>query len=411
MAKKNINPKRNTNKLSTSMPTKHIEPDADMVDYLFKLHSSPINEDIQLDEKDTLSKTKVYCKEPYAASLFNKYKDYFGEGRVESKDLVIGEIYTVSPTVVNFNDKMITVEEVSSKMPIYVSFSDYIDDISSLTGGSVKDFKIHVTKNINGCFYGTRKKILERDYWDELKSHYENGTWFTVKLINLVRGGYMALYKNSVQCFIPGSHAAANVIKDFNSLLGTELTVVIDNFDSNSSIYIVSYKKYIAKTLRDKVKDLVFGKKYTGSLTSKPTDYGMFVELENYYTGLIHKTEFENYHEIRKKYRIGDDISCYVKDVQITSDDKVRIVLTTNKDSIEKTKLEWQRMKNDIIGDVMDYYYDQSSKKLYLINDEGLNFGVDIDPKLVETKMYKHKKVKITDVDVIYQNIDLEFCS
>ena len=69
--------------------------------------------------------------------------------------------------------------------------------------------------------------------------------------------------------------------------LHKEIPVMVENFDSVNNLFIVSYKKYIKETLPQKVSDLSFGQKYTGTLTNNPYDFGVFVEFQNYYTGLF----------------------------------------------------------------------------------------------------------------------------
>ena len=69
---------------------------------------------------------------------------------------------------------------------------------------------------------------------------------------------------------------------NFDKLIGQEMPVMVDNYDWSSRMYVVSYKKYVRASLPEKIHELKFGHKYTGRLTSNPTEYGLFIEFENY---------------------------------------------------------------------------------------------------------------------------------
>ena len=118
---------------------------------------------------------------------------------------------------------------------------------------------------------------------------------------------------SGVKCFMPGSLAAANKIADFESYLGKTLYVMIDGYVQLKDIFVVSYKKYLNHIMNSKIQELDLTKKYKGSVTGS-SSFGLFVEWEDIYTGLIHKTEFEN--QIVQGFNPGDEIEFYVKEVK-----------------------------------------------------------------------------------------------
>ena len=87
------------------------------------------------------------------------------------------------------------------------------------------------------------------------------------------------MYNNEVECFIPGSHAAANVVYNFNDMLGKTLFVMVDNYDQSNDLFILSHKKYITSSMPIMIENLHFNIPYSGILTSKPYDFGIFVEI------------------------------------------------------------------------------------------------------------------------------------
>ena len=88
---------------------------------------------------------------------------------------------------------------------------------------------------------------------------------------------------------------------------------MIDGYVAAKDIFVVYYKKYLSKIMDQKIQELDLTKKYKGCVTGSSA-FGLFVEWEDVYTGLIHKTEFEN--EIVQGFQPGDEIEFYVKEVK-----------------------------------------------------------------------------------------------
>ena len=124
---------------------------------------------------------------------------------------------------------------------------------------------------------------------------------------------FQAVDISGVKCFLPGSLAAANKITDFESYLGKTIYVMIDGYVAQKDIFVVSYKKYLNKIMDQKIQELDLTKKYKGCVTGS-SPFGLFVEWEDVYTGLIHKTEFED--QVVQGFNSGDEIEFYVKEVK-----------------------------------------------------------------------------------------------
>ncbi len=73
-----------------------------------------------------------------------------------------------------------------------------------------------VTVNPNKLSYKTNVEGMKRLGLLNISGH-------ATAIIKLIKGGYLALYNKEVECFIPGSHAAANVVHNFNDMLGKTL--------------------------------------------------------------------------------------------------------------------------------------------------------------------------------------------
>ena len=112
---------------------------------------------------------------------------------------------------------------------------------------------------------------------------------------------------------------------------------MIDGYVQAKDIFVVSYKKYIQKIMDQKIHELDLTKKYKGHVTGTSA-FGVFVEWEDIFTGLIHKTEFEN--QIVDGFHPGDEIEFYIKEVK----DDNRLTLTFG-EPIEKTKKLYELKK------------------------------------------------------------------
>lgn len=383
---------------------------SDELDELFSQSTSKYNTTVKLTEADRKAGVKILCKEPYAQELYDLYIRHEAGSPVTSKDFTEGQLCTVIAKSIDFDGKMIIADEKFSKSRVYIPFKEFTEEPSLLLNdGDLREFKVVITKATAGDYFGSEKKCAAFTYCENLTSFMKEDKWFYVKVVNLVKGGYLALYKGTVKCFLPGSHAAANVIRDFNEYLNTEIPVMIENFDATNDLFIVSYKKYIKHTLPQKVYELEFGKEYKGVLTNKPYDFGIFVEFQNYYTGLIHKSEFENYAEFAEGRKSGDEISFYIKDIIIKKGEP-RIVLTDTIDKVDYEKIQWQSLKDRVEGHTLNFTLDKEDFSIELeMPDEDIVFRTDISHLKGRIRIPNEGQVKILRVDTFRKTLKFDF--
>ena len=369
------------------------------------------NDSVKLTEEDKKARVKIYCMEPYAQELYDKMIAFEkGTGSVihVNKDLEEGTIYKVRAISISFDDKIISTEEIFSKINIDIPFKEYSRDINSLARGEDLEFNIMVIKNDKKIGYiGSEKNCTSINYRKELSDHYENNTWFEVRITRLIKGGYVALYKETVECFIPGSHAAANVIRDFKDLIGRTTQMMVDNYDQSKDLFIISYKKYIEHSMPQMITDLKFGTKYTGTLTNRPYDFGMFVEFENYFTGLIHSSEFSNYEYSTNEYKSGDQIDFYIKNVT-RKGNQYRVILTLKEEEIDSEKKKWSDLREKTENKSFYYEIDSNNNSIKIhIEDEF--FEVTLKRKDLQKNLTLYPRVKVSKVDPINKNLKFEF--
>jgi ribosomal protein S1 len=134
---------------------------------------------------------------------------------------------------------------------------------------------------------------------------------------------------------MPGSLAAANKITNFESYIGKEIPVMVEGYVEAKDIFIVSYKKYLSMIMDQKVQELDLTKKYKGIVTGSKS-FGVFVEWEGVYTGLIHKSEVDG-NEKLLSLQTGDEVEFYVKEIK----DNNKLTLTLEK-PLEKIEISYE---------------------------------------------------------------------
>lgn len=371
---------------------------------------SKYNTEVSLTPEDKNAGVKIYCQEPYAQELYDRMNqlESTGQWQTSTKDLDENGVYRVKANLISFDDKLIHAEEIGSKTPVIIPFREYSKDLDILSKGEDREFLIMVYKSTkHGENYGSERKALSISYKQELFDHLNQNTWFDVTITKLIKGGYLAVYKKEIECFIPGSHAAANVVHNFNDMLNKTLTVMVDNYDHANDLFILSYKKYVAQSMPTMIENLEFNREYQGVLTNKPYDFGVFVEIDGYFTGLVHQTEFEDYEKIRKTLKTGDPLTVFVKDIT-TKGGQFRIVLTLNADSVNSEKLAWQKLREKT--ESKSFTYDVDIKKNSIsIEIDGENYEVSLKRKDLEKNLNRFPYVKVSKVDVLNKSLKFEF--
>jgi ribosomal protein S1 len=267
--------------------------------------------------------SKIYCHEPYAEELAKLYftsNDKFDGG---SKDLTDGGVYPCTIISVKADEAL---AQTNSGQTIYIDLKRERRDAEKLNITGIgfypgEELKARVRK-INGSYSGSIIEYyihsLRVELFEQIK---KESNAYLVKIVSINKGGYIAEL-SGIKCFMPGSLAAANKITDFESYIGKEMHVMIEGYVEAKDIFIVSYKKYLNRIMDSKIQELDLTKKYRGYVTGT-SDFGVFVEWDDVYTGLIHKTEFAEGNSLAA-LSPGIEIEFYVKEIK----DNNRLTLT-----------------------------------------------------------------------------------
>jgi hypothetical protein len=386
-----------------------IDADQD-AEILLNTPSSKYNKSVVLTVDDSRAGVKILCKEAYAQELYDIYTKYAGGSLpVSSKDLKVGQLCTVVAKQVDFEAKQIIAQDEATLTSVYIPFREFSQEPALLIHGeTAREFKVVIYKTDNGEFLASERKCAAISHREDLDEFQKTDQWFYIKVNSLVKGGYLCTYKSGVKCFLPGSHAAANVIRDFNDYLNKDIPVMIENYDSANDLFIVSYKKYIKHTLPERIHELSFSEKYVGTLTNKPYEFGMFIEFQNYFTGLLHKTEFSNYQKDTADYRSGDTIEFYIKDIIIKKGEP-RIILTTSPELINAEKAAWQSLKIQAEGMEHEFEFNKDDFSLTVfIKNANDSFKIDVNHLKGRLKIPNAGSLRINKVDVIRSNIKFD---
>ena len=164
----------------------------------------------------------------------------------------------------------------------------------------------------------------------------ENTSAYYGRIVGKNHGGFI-INVQGIDGFLPGSLAATNIVRDFDEMIGKEIPVMVEDYLRESSTFVFSYKKYISKILPQKIEELDRDKQYTGSVTGT-AKYGIFIEFDEIFTGLIHaskmtpelKEEFKN-----NTIKAGRKVTFWIK--EITADKK--IILTDEDPTIRQKEI------------------------------------------------------------------------
>lgn len=180
-----------------------------------------------------------------------------------------------------------------------------------------------------------------KGFLNEIK---EPTSGFIAKIIGKNKGGFIAEI-NGVETFLPGGLAAPNKIYDFDSMLGKEVVVMIEDYLRDSEIFVVSHKKWIKFSMAAKIHELNTKDEYTGYITGS-AKYGIFVEFENFFTGLLHKSKMSpdtlNAFNARE-FKPGDPINFFITRIEHKGSN-TKIILTDKKPLTEVE--EWRSLMN-----------------------------------------------------------------
>jgi len=261
-------------------------------------------------------KIKIYCHEPYAQEVYDKY---FGENRVSTtfedgvKDLIEGNVVKIKDLklVTNTNgeitDEMVISTSTGGSAIINLAKENKFFEIFGMTKEEAKaklfddnakanflkgDYLAKIERHGRASLYDGFLLKTQEEFMEQVELGMKSNKAYIAHITGYNKGGFICNVQG-LRCFLPASQATANKVINFEDLVGTSTEVMMMRFIEGTG-FIVSRKMYLAKVTPNKIKELKEDWKknperiYRATVTGTQ-DFGVFLEINEYYTGLLHK--------------------------------------------------------------------------------------------------------------------------
>lgn len=201
-------------------------------------------------------------------------------------------------------------------------FSDdpNLDPASVVKAGDKINVYVIRVNDGDGNVLLSKKKVDADKGYVEVEEAFNNGTVVTGKVVEVVKGGLIAVV-NGVRVFVPSSQISNRYVEDLKSFVGQELNFKILEYSNNGrNRKIVAGRKELVQQEIDEKKKKVFdsinvGDRIDGTV-SRIVDFGAFVDLGGV-DGLIHISEMSwgRVKKVTDVLKEGDVVKVTVLDV------------------------------------------------------------------------------------------------
>ncbi|MBU1024137.1 S1 RNA-binding domain-containing protein, partial [bacterium] len=246
------------------------------------------------------------------------FPDDFGEMRTYHKgEITTGKVIEVREDVVLIDIKTKS-EGVLPKEEVSFAPNPTTSDIQ--VG---EEIEVMVVKEGEDVYTLSKRRVDEKRIWDRVADAHAQNCRMTGKIIAAVNGGL--IIDIGGRAFLPQSQIDLKRIDDLDSLIGQDIEVKVLEHDQEKNRLVVSRRLCIEEDL-DKEKFEAFDNVKRGAVmegtVDKIVDYGVFINLGNGVTGLLHVSElsWERVENPRDILKIGDVIQ--VKVLKIDRDKK-----------------------------------------------------------------------------------------
>lgn len=350
---------------------------------------------------------KVFNNQPYALEYYEKV---FLGSDPESKEPVIGEARRIL-TINSVNDKdMLVTLSGFVEASIDIRSEKHFCSLMNTTPADLLEW-LKETEN-RESFVASGHTVIVEMIKPYVKASISKGHSLKMKSeffgeirkpsaayygkIKEKNGGGFIINVQGIDGFLPGSLAATNIVRDFDSMLGKEIPVMVEDYLKESDTFVFSYKKYISTVMNSKINELDLDKKYAGTVTGS-AKYGVFVEFDELFTGLIHTSKMtpELHNKfVKGTFKSGDKVEFWIKEI---TDDK-KLILTDEDPSIRRNQLEEFKTAN--LGKIVE-------AEVVSVQPFGVLFKVQKDiVGLVSQKEIKTKKKNYSIGDKVMVTID-----
>ncbi len=221
--------------------------------------------------------------------------DMFLEG-IEKTLVRIRSGQVIKGTVVQVNDDEVCVnigyksDGFIRRNELSVNPDDNPADI--LKPGDEIDVEVLKVNDGDSTVLLSRKRVLEKKFWDQLIIDKENNVEFQGACKEVVKGGVIASI-NGIRTFVPASHLSLKYVENLEQYVGTTLRLRIIEVDKHKRRVVASQKLVLQEEAEEKKKELwkslEQGQTIHG-VVRRITDFGAFVDIGGI-DGLLHVTD------------------------------------------------------------------------------------------------------------------------
>ena len=204
---------------------------------------------------------KVYCHESYAEDLFSVYQ---GMSETANKEPKIGEVYKLVDVRVGTNRELLatltgfidaTVNLEQEKKFFHMLNTTEEELVESLkTEDGKKQFCSHeyhvrvemIKPYVKVSLYEGQLSHIKEDFFAQIGKP-TNAYYGTITGKN--QGGFI-IEVQGINGFLPGSLAAANVVRDFDSMIGKVVPVMVEDYLVESSTFVLILMQNIQEQLQ-----------------------------------------------------------------------------------------------------------------------------------------------------------------
>ena len=235
--------------------------------------------DIRTISRQEIEEAEI--NEDVADELKNKYENSLAE---------VSENQVIKGRVIGMNDYVILID-IGFKSEGMIDREEFNDETLPKIGDQI-DIYLERLEDRRGNMVLSKEKADFMRRWQELKELFDNQTTFTCKISRRIKGG-MVVDLEGILGFLPGSQIDVRPIKDFDTLLDTNIEVRVVKLNEARKNIVVSHKVILEESLKEQ-RDVLLSEMEIGTVlegrVKNITDFGVFIDLGGV-DGLLHITD------------------------------------------------------------------------------------------------------------------------
>lgn len=221
---------------------------------------------------------KIISKEPYVLDVINKYRASWGGSTLDDisdfEKSGSGQLIE-NVTIERTDDKFVI--DLNKKYDYQMPVESEPDDVVSSFDVGVK-YRIPVAANTKKGINISIKDSIKLAVKNELRAAavtHSTSNAYSAHIDECINGGYYVTIQG-VKCFMPGSTASLYKLKDFESIVGTDMMVIPTMYNMQRDIVVVSHTAFleaIKPTVLDRVMQEERDSEFTGVVTMRKHEY------------------------------------------------------------------------------------------------------------------------------------------